>query len=305
MNTVFNNNTPVLDLGNGTALISIANFFKPLVDDLSDFGRIAGASVINSVYALGGKPLSARAILGWPADQLSQEEANQIMKGARVICSEAGIILSDQHHINAAELVFGLAVNGLINSDELVQHTNAIAGCRLYLTKPLGLGILATAKVKGLLTPEDSDLMLKSMLTLNKLGQTWSQIKGVKTMTEVTSIGLLGHLIDICKKSGLSAAIDFKNVPTIHSIRYYLSKNCCPPDTMKNWKNYKDKVSPLTEEQKQILADPEIGGGLLVAVSDEGVDEFESLLSSNKISARSFGWLREPNGGELIQVIQD
>lgn len=296
------NDDAVLDLGNGTSLISTADFYKPFLDDLQDFGRIVSANIIGKIYARGGKPISATAILGWPTSDFMQETIKQVLEGAKAICAEAGITLSEEHHINAVEPVLGIAVNGLVDTERLIEQSTATPGCRLYLTKPIGLGILATAQKKGILKPEDSAVAIKNMITLNKLGELFSQMKGVKAMTDVTGIGLLGHLVEICEKSGLSAVVDFQSISTIHSLNYYLSHDCAAPEAKTNWNKYENKISRVTKEQKQILADPQIGGGLLVAVTDEGVEEFEQLLSDNQISARSFGWLREPNGGELIQL---
>lgn len=297
------NDAPVLDLGNGTALISATDFFKPVVDNLHDYGRIVCATIISDVYARGGKPLTATAMLGWPVDQLSQETAYKVLDGARAICAEAGIILSEEHHINTAERLFGLAINGLVNTRQLIYNSTATSGCRLYLTKPLGIGILSTAQKKGLLKPEDAAFAIKTMVTLNKSGHLFSQMESVKAMTTINSSGLLGHLAEMCEKSGLSAVIEFNKVPAIHSLTYYLGKNCYPEGTHENWDNYGHKISRLTEEQISILADPQTSGGLLVAVADEGVEMFEQFLISNQINARSFGWLREPTGGKLIEVV--
>ncbi len=141
----------VLDLGNGTALISTTDFFMPIVDDAYDFGRIASANAISDVYAMGGKPVLAIAILGWPVEKLPAELAQKVLEGSRAICAEAGITLAGGHSIDCPEPVFGLAVNGLVDTPHLKQNSTAIAGCRLYLTKALGVGILSTAQKKGLL----------------------------------------------------------------------------------------------------------------------------------------------------------
>jgi len=303
MNMNIRNDAPVLDLGNGTALISTTDFFEPVVDDLHDYGRIVSANIISDVYARGGKPLTATAILGWPSAHLTPETAIEVLDGARAICAEAGIILSEEHHINTAERLFGLTVNGLVNTRQLINNSNAAAGCRLYLTKPLGTGILCTAHKMEILRPNDATFALKMMVTLNKSGILFSEMESVKAMTTVNSFGLLGHLAEMCEISGLSAVIDFHKVPAIHSLTYYLSQNCYSKGTYENWDNYGHKVSKLTEEQLNILADPQISGGLLVAVADEGVEKFEQFLVSNQINARSFGWLRKPTGGKLIEVI--
>src|SRR5450432_2696556 len=169
----------VYDLGNGTAMIAPTDFFMPIVDDPFDFGRIASANAISDVYAMGGKPVLAIAILGWPVDKLPPEVAQKVLEGSRAICAEAGISLAGGHSIDCPEPIFGLAVNGLVNISQLKQNSTAIAGCRLYLTKALGVGILSTAQKRGLLLPEDVAIALESMVTLNKLGETFGQLDSV------------------------------------------------------------------------------------------------------------------------------
>ncbi|MBB5635142.1 selenide,water dikinase [Pedobacter cryoconitis] len=296
----------VFDLGNGSALISTTDFFMPIVDDPYDFGRIASANAISDVYAMGGKPVMAIAILGWPIEKLAPEIAQKVLEGARAICAEAGITLAGGHSIDCPEPVFGLSVNGLVNIPELKQNSTAIAGCRLYLTKALGVGILSTAQKKGVLLPEDAAVALKSMVTLNKLGELFGQSASVKAMTDVTGFGLLGHLAEICEGSGLSATIEFDKVPVISSLPYYLDLNCYPGGTQRNWNSYGHKVGNLTDHQRFILADPQTSGGLLVAVAADGAEEFELLLKEHGLSDEhliSFGWLENEEQEHLITVI--
>ena len=292
----------VLDLGNGTALISTTDFFMPIVDDAFDFGRIASANAISDVYAMGGKPVLAIAILGWPIDKLPPEAAQKVLEGARSICAEAGITLAGGHSIDCPEPVFGLAVNGMVQISELKQNSTATAGCKLYLTKALGVGILSTAQKRGILKPEDAAIALKSMVTLNKPGAMFASIEGVKAMTDVTGFGLLGHLSEMCAGSGLAAEIEFDKVPVISSLGYYLEQKCFPGGTQRNWNSYGDKIGDITEEQRYVLADPQTSGGLLVAVTEEASAEFEELLKANNLPSASFGRLKAFEGGDLIQV---
>ncbi len=296
----------VYNLGNGTALISTTDFFMPIVDDPYDFGRIASANAISDVYAMGGKPVLAIAILGWPVDKLPPETAQQVLEGARAVCADAGIILAGGHSIDCPEPVFGLAVNGLVNIDQLKQNATATAGCKLYLTKALGVGILSTAQKRGILLPEDAAIALKSMVTLNKIGEVFAGLEGVKAMTDVTGFGLLGHLAEMCEGSGLSAVIEFDKVPVIPSLAYYLAQGCIPGGTQRNWISYGHKISYLTDQQKQILADPQTSGGLLVAVAKESIKDFEQILIEQAVPASccsSIGWLKEPGEKSLISII--
>jgi selenide,water dikinase len=293
----------VLDLGNGTALISTTDFFMPIVDDPFDFGRIASANAISDVYAMGGKPVLAIAILGWPIDKLPPEVAQKVLEGARSICAEAGITLAGGHSIDCPEPVFGLAVNGMVNINELKQNSTATAGCKLYLTKALGVGILSTAQKRGILKPEDAAIALKSMVTLNKPGATFATIEGVKAMTDVTGFGLLGHLSEMCEGSGLVAEIDFAKVPVIPSLGFYLEQECFPGGTQRNWKSYGHKIGQITEAQRYVLADPQTSGGLLVAVTEEASENFEQLLRDLNLPSEAFGRLKASEGADLIQVI--
>jgi len=293
----------VLDLGNGTALISTTDFFMPIVDDAYDFGRIASANAISDVYAMGGKPVLAIAILGWPIDKLPPEVAQRVLEGSRAVCAEAGITLAGGHSIDCPEPVFGLAVNGMVNIPNLKQNSTATAGCRLYLTKALGVGILSTAQKRGLLQPEDAAIALQSMVTLNKLGELFGGMECVKAMTDVTGFGLLGHLSEMCEGSGLSAEIEFDKVPAIPSLPGYLAQMCFPGGTQRNWNSYGDKVGALTDEQRYLLADPQTSGGLLVAIADESTAEFESTLKERGLDFKPFGRLKPKDGGPLITVI--
>ncbi|MCG2614076.1 selenide, water dikinase SelD [Terrimonas sp. NA20] len=295
----------VLDLGNGTALISTTDFFMPIVDDAYDFGRIASANAISDVYAMGGKPVLAIAILGWPIDKLAPEIAQQVLEGSRAICVAAGITLAGGHSIDCPEPVFGLAVNGMVNIGHLKQNSTATKGCRLYLTKALGVGILSTAQKKGLLKEEDAAIALKSMVTLNSVGEDFGQLQYVKAMTDVTGFGLLGHLSEMCEGSGVAAEIEMDKVPVIPSLNGYLEQRCYPGGTTRNWNSYGHKISQLSDLQRYLLADPQTSGGLLVAVEEASADEFELLLRERGIAeecCRSFGRIVEKAGDELITV---
>ncbi len=295
----------VLDLGNGTALISTTDFFMPIVDDPYDFGRIASANAISDVYAMGGKPILAIAILGWPIAHLPPEIAQQVLEGSRAVCAEAGITLAGGHSIDCPEPVFGLAVNGIVPIANLKRNSTAEPGCRLYLTKPLGVGVLSTAQKRGILLPEDARVALKSMVTLNSLGEKFGIVREVKAMTDVTGFGLLGHLIEMCDGSNLSAIIEFKKVPVIPSLSRYFSEGCVPGGTQRNWSSYGYKVSALSDEQRDILADPQTSGGLLVAVSEDGVQDFEQLLRQEGLGPdhwQSFGQLVKRSLGSVVTV---
>lgn len=191
----------VVDIGNGQGIVSTTDFFMPIVDDPFTFGRIAATNAISDIYAMGGKPIVAIAILGWPINTLPAEVAQQVIDGGRQVCHEAGISLAGGHSIDAPEPIFGLAVTGIVPLDAIKQNDTAKVGDTLYLTKPLGIGILTTAQKKGKLKPEHEQLAPNAMCTLNKIGQRFAELPGVHAMTDVTGFGLAGHLLEMCEGS--------------------------------------------------------------------------------------------------------
>lgn len=268
----------VYDIGNGQAIISTTDFFMPIVDDAFDFGKIASANAISDVYAMGGKPLMAVAILGWPINKLSTELAQQVIEGARSICAEAGIPLAGGHSIDSPEPIFGLAVTGIIDLKNLKQNNTAKEGDLIYLTKKIGVGILATAEKKGLLKDEHKGIAAKQMMQLNTLGEKLGHLKGVTAMTDVTGFGLLGHLIEMAEGANLSAEINYSKIPLIADLSSYISQMCVPDNSFRNWSSYDPKVSGITGDSLLTLCDPQTNGGLLITVSPDSKNEFENLL---------------------------
>lgn len=285
----------VVDLGDGTGIISTTDFFMPIVDDPADFGRIAAVNAISDVYAMGGAPLVAIAILGWPIGKLSPAIANQVVAGGRLACEEAGIPLAGGHSIDAPEPIFGLAVTGRVSLKNLKKNGGAHLGDYLYLTKGLGVGILSTAQKKGKITPEHHQLAVQSMTRLNKIGTLLGGRQEVHALTDVTGFGLLGHLTEMCEASQLSAKIEFENVPLLDRLvlEHYLSEQCIPGGTLRNWESYGHKIGPLTEAQRNLLADPQTSGGLLVAVDAESKDAFESWMATQNHPVSPIGQLVE------------
>lgn len=272
----------VYDLGNGTALISTTDFFMPIVDDPFEFGRIASANAISDVYAMGGKPILAIAILGWPINILPPAIAQKVIEGSRSICMEAGIPLAGGHSIDSPEPIFGLAVNGLVPIENIKQNNLAKKGDLLFLTKPLGVGILTTAEKKGILREEHTGVAAKQMMQLNKIGEALGKVKGVSAMTDVTGFGLLGHLVEMAEGSGLSAVVEFASVPVIiEDIKIYVDQKSVPGGTNRNWDSYGSKIGDVTDFQKAILADPQTSGGLLIAVNPGAAEQVINILLQN------------------------
>ena len=275
----------VYDLGNGTALISTTDFFMPIVDDPIDFGRIAAANSISDVYAMGGKPIMAIAILGWPVEKLPVEIAQKVVEGGRAICAEAGIPVAGGHSIDSPEPIFGLAVTGIVPIENLKKNNTAQEGDHLFLTKPLGVGILSTAQKRGMLKAEHLPLMIGQMTALNKIGEELGKIKGVTAMTDVTGFGLLGHLIEITEGSGLSAELYYDKIPVAEGVREYIGQRIFPDATTRNWNSYSDKVKfekgVNVMEAFTLLPDPQTNGGLLFSVEEDSLEEVKQLLQQN------------------------
>lgn len=290
------------DLGDGTAVISTTDFFMPIVDDPFTFGRIAAANAISDVYAMGGTPLVAIAILGWPLDKLPPEIASVVMDGAREACQEAGITIAGGHSIDSPEPIFGLAVTGRVKIDELKRNDTALEGCKLYLTKPLGVGILTTAQKRGILKKEHEMIAPETMMRLNSVGKELAGIAGVKAITDVTGFGLLGHLLEMCEGSGLSAEIEFSKIPKIDCLQEYIELGSMPGATGTNWKSVREKVSLAELEWRSVLCDPQTSGGLLVAVEENAIADVEKLLHQHGIEVEKIGVMTAP-GKKLIKVV--
>lgn len=273
----------VYDIGNGNAMITTTDFFMPIVDDPFDFGRIAAANSISDVYAMGGKPLVAIAILGWPVEKLPVDMARQVLEGGRSVCREAGIPLAGGHSIDSPEPIFGLAVTGMVETDRLKRNNTAREGDFLFLTKPLGVGILSTAQKRGLLEEGHKAEMIEHLTTLNKIGEEFGKLKGVTAMTDVTGFGLLGHLIEMLEGSGLSADLFYEKIPVANGVREYISKRIFPDATTRNWNSYSDKVKfekgVNVMEAFTLLPDPQTNGGILVAVKEDSLQDFRNVLT--------------------------
>ena len=296
----------VFDMGNGEGVISTTDFFMPIVDDPFDFGRIAATNAISDVYAMGGAPIMAIAILGWPVNVLGPDIARRVVDGGRQACKEAGIPLAGGHSIDAPEPIFGLAVTGRVLLDNLKKNNTAKAGDSLYLTKPLGIGILTTAQKQKKLLPEHSCIARDAMCTLNKPGAVFAEMAGVSAITDVTGFGFLGHLLEICEGSSVAAIVYEQAIPLLPEVESYRSQGCVPGGTERNFASYGKRLPDLTDRQKQILCDPQTSGGLLIAVSS-GVSEQDFLQKARHLGLdlQKVGELYRLGSGEKppIQII--
>jgi selenide,water dikinase len=291
----------VYDLDNGLALISTTDFFMPIVDDAFDFGRIASANAISDVYAMGGKPILALAILGWPVNSLPADLAKKVIEGSRSICAEAGISLAGGHSIDTKEPMFGLAVNGLVNIGHLKTNNSARKGDLLFITKPIGVGILATAQKRKLLTQQHSEILVKQLTQLNKIGEELGKIEGVHAMTDITGFGIMGHLIEMIEGSKLGARLYYDRIPQVEGVAEYLAQKVVPDSTNRNWNSYSNKVrfeaGVNITEALTTLPDPQTNGGLLISVSPASAEQVIELFQSHDLHAfcKPVGIVTEPS----------
>ena len=280
----------VYDLENGMALISTTDFFMPIVDDPFTFGRIAATNAISDIYAMGGSPLMAIAILGWPINTIPPEIAGEVVKGTQKTCMDAGIPLAGGHSIDAPEPIFGLAVTGQVATQYIKKNGGAKVGDILFLTKPLGIGILSTAQKKEKLLPEHEHLATGVMIKLNSIGEQLGKMKSVHAMTDVTGFGLAGHLQEMCKASNTSAMLNYHDLPIIDpAVIHYIQEGCIPGGTNRNFASYSHDIELFNPDYKNLVCDPQTSGGLLIAVAPEGVSEITALLHESGLNSMPIG----------------
>ena len=281
----------IYDLGDGNALISTTDFFTPIVDNAFDFGQIASANAISDIYAMGGRPLLAIAILGWPVEKLPASLAKLVMEGARKVCSEAGIALAGGHSIDSAEPFFGLSVNGIVPVKNLKKNNTAHKGDLIFLTKPVGVGILSTAQKRNVLKEEHLQVLINQLISLNSIGEELGKIKGVSAMTDVTGFGLAGHLIEMAEGSNLSSEIHYSRLYITEGVKEYLAQRIVPDATYRNWNSYSKKINFEKEvnvlEAFSILPDPQTNGGLLIAVDPGSINEVKEVLKKYNLESFS------------------
>lgn len=278
-----NDDAAILELNDGNLLVSTTDFFSPLVDDPFEFGRIAAANSISDVYAMGGNPILAVAILGWPISKLDASLAAEVLRGAEAVCSAANFPLAGGHTIENSEPFFGLAVNGILKKSNLKTNSNAKIGDSIFITKPLGLGVLSSAIKRELINEADYNLFIDWSTKLNSIGADLSNITGVNALTDITGFGFLGHLSEMAQASKLSAKIVKNDIPILESAKAYANQFVYPDITTKNYNNYKDRVKGLDGLDFINLCDPQTNGGLLISVNQAQKQLVLDLLRNQKI----------------------
>lgn len=292
----------VYDLGDGQGLIATTDFFMPIVDDPFDFGRIAATNAISDVFAMGGRPIMALGILGWPVGTLPPSVAGEVLAGAQAVCRELGLALAGGHSIDTPEPIFGLSVNGLVPLEHLKRNSGARPGDRLYLTKPLGVGILTTAEKRGLLDAEHRGIARDVMLRTNAIGQHLARIRGVHAMTDVTGFGLAGHLGEICTASNVAAQIDFNRLPRIPEADGYLRRGAVPGGAERNHRAMGALMPAMDDYHWQWLCDPQTSGGLVVAVDPAFEDDVERVGREHGMTLEAFGECVRRDGETVLHV---
>lgn len=266
----------VYKLNDEQALIATTDFFMPIVDDPYDFGRIAATNAISDIYAMGGTPIMALALVGMPVKQLPLDVIGKILQGGESICAEAGIPIAGGHTIDSVEPIYGLVVMGLIHPSKVKRNADAKAGDKLILSKPLGVGILSAALKKQALDEAGYATMIASTTKLNKPGQTLSALDNVHAMTDVTGFGLLGHLLEVCRGSKLAASVNMSTLPLLANVEQLAGDGYITGASALNWEAYGQSVildAQISPAQKALLTDPQTSGGLLVACDPAAVDD--------------------------------
>lgn len=272
----------VYKLNDEQALIATTDFFMPIVDDPFDFGRIAATNAISDVYAMGGTPIMALALVGMPVNKLPLETIGQIIRGGESVCAEAGIPIAGGHTIDSVEPIYGLVVMGLVHPSKVKRNADAKAGDVLVLGKPLGVGVLSAALKKDVLGKEGYDAMIANTTKLNKPGRLLAEMTGVHALTDVTGFGLLGHLLELARGAQLSAQLEMNAIPLLPGVLQLAHDGYFTGASGRNWDAYGKDVqldAAITPAQRALLTDPQTSGGLLVSCDPGSVDEVLALFA--------------------------
>jgi selenide,water dikinase len=283
----------VWELDDGTCVVATTDFFMPVVDDPFDFGRIAATNAISDIYAMGGKPIMALAILGIPVDKVPVEIVREILRGGAAACTAAGIPVAGGHSIDAPEPIYGLAVIGICRKEHVRRNGDAKAGDALILTKPLGVGIYSAALKKGVLSPAAYTEMVASTTLLNKVGAELAQDPAVHGITDVTGFGLLGHALEMARASKLTVVVAAGDLPLLADAARLAQDGLVTGASGRNWASYGENVvvpAAFPDWQRQLLADPQTSGGLLIACAQERLqDVLETIVAAGYPAARCIG----------------
>ncbi|WP_428424802.1 selenide, water dikinase SelD [Methylibium sp.] len=291
----------VYRLNDSQALVATTDFFTPIVDEPFDFGRIAATNAISDVYAMGGTPILALALVGMPLDKLPLAVIGRILEGGASVCREAGIPIAGGHSIDVPEPIYGLVALGLVHPERVRRNADAQAGDVLVLGKPLGVGVLSAALKKGRLDAAGYAEMLRLTTQLNRVGSELGALDGVHAMTDVTGFGLAGHLLEVCRGSGLAAEVDLAAVPWIGIAKTYAQEGIVTGASARNWAGYGEQVhlgQAAEPWQRALITDPQTSGGLLVSCAPAALDAvLACFLRAGFAAAAAIGHLRAGTPG--------
>lgn len=288
-----NDDCSVYDLGDGQLLLQTVDFFTPMVNDATIFGRTAAANALSDIYAMGGRPIMANAVFSWPLDMLPISMGREVLKGGMDLAGELGVPVAGGHSIDGKEPIFGLSVTGLVSKSNLKTNADAQINDVIYMTKPLGIGMLAAAHKRGISTPEQDIALYELLTATNQIGYELGKIGGVHAMTDITGFGFLGHLLEVCKASGVGAEIEFMNVPLKEEAKALASSFVLPDNAMRNWNAYEKEVQLCNQDSFAWIVDPQTNGGLLFTVSDESQTEVEQLFQEKRLDLYKVGKIVE------------
>ena len=292
----------VYELEDGNCIISTTDFFTPIVDDAFDFGKISACNAISDIYAMGGKPLMAVAILGWPVDKIPTEIAQQVIKGAQEICTKAGIPLAGGHSVDTLEPLFGLAVTGAVKKEQIKKNNTIKANDILYLTKPLGIGVLSTALKRGLLNDLQYKILIEQTTTLNVIGEKLGKLPFVNAVTDVTGFGFAGHLLEMLANTNYSATIIKQSLPIMEESKDFVKQFVFPDNTTRNYNDQAKQIAGMTDLDFIFYCDPQTSGGLLFSVSASHELEMDSFLNSQNQYFAKVGTITPKQEKEIVFI---
>ncbi|AKC71561.1 selenide, water dikinase SelD [Pandoraea oxalativorans] len=295
----------VYQLNDEQAIIATTDFFMPIVDNPFDFGRIAATNALSDIYAMGGKPIFALAIVGMPINVLPHETIREILRGGESICAEAGIPIAGGHSIDSVEPIYGLAALGVVHPKRLKRNADAQAGDVLVLGKPLGVGVMSAALKKNQLDDEGYRCMIDATTRLNRVGPALAALPGVHALTDVTGFGLLGHTLEMCRGANLAAYLRMSDVPLFDGVRELADKGCITGASGRNWASYGKSVElgeRITERDRDLLCDPQTAGGLLVSCAPGAVDDVLAVFRADGFDAAGIVGAMRP-GTPGVRVI--
>lgn len=290
----------VYELEDGNCIISTTDFFTPIVDDAFDFGKISACNAISDVYAMGGKPLMAVAILGWPVDKIPANVAQQVIKGAQEICSKAGIPLAGGHSVDTQEPLFGLAVTGLVKKQHIKKNNAIKENDILYITKPLGIGILSTALKRGLLNETHYQLLIEQTTSLNSIGEKLGSLAYVHSMTDITGFGFAGHLLEMLADTNLSATINKSTLPIMEAAKEYAKQFVFPDNTTRNYNAQSNHITGMTDLDFIFYCDPQTSGGLLFSIDASHEKQMDVFLESQNQYFAKVGTITSKQEKEIV-----